>query len=237
MCSEGARCAESASTICATALGSTSARLRSSGRRPICRVSPRGSRVVVRMIHACGLVDLGAGSCLRRPSSLPRGRALADWRADPVRHGDGGAWHYAVRDCPRATKWSARCAIRASRPCQELGTTRSAAALELWGDRLGGAVVAIGNAPTALFRSARNARRRGAQARGDPRHSRRLRRRRRSKGCAGREPARRPVPDRARAEWAEAPMTAAAVNALARSGICTWPENSSASASDRAIRS
>jgi precorrin-8X/cobalt-precorrin-8 methylmutase len=33
-----------------------------------------------------------------------------------------------------------------------LGTTRSAAALELWGDQLDGAVVAIGNAPTALFR-------------------------------------------------------------------------------------
>ncbi len=34
----------------------------------------------------------------------------------------------------------------------KLGTTRSAAALELWGDRLDGALVAIGNAPTALFR-------------------------------------------------------------------------------------
>jgi precorrin-8X/cobalt-precorrin-8 methylmutase len=34
----------------------------------------------------------------------------------------------------------------------KLGTTRSAAALDLWGDKLGGAVVAIGNAPTALFR-------------------------------------------------------------------------------------
>ena len=33
----------------------------------------------------------------------------------------------------------------------KLGTTRSAAALELWRDRLAGAVVAIGNAPTALF--------------------------------------------------------------------------------------
>jgi len=32
-----------------------------------------------------------------------------------------------------------------------LGTTRSAAAVELWRDRLAGAVVAIGNAPTALF--------------------------------------------------------------------------------------
>ena len=35
---------------------------------------------------------------------------------------------------------------------EKLGTTRSAAALELWRDRLAGAVVAIGNAPTALFR-------------------------------------------------------------------------------------
>ena len=34
---------------------------------------------------------------------------------------------------------------------RRLGTTRSAAALELWRDRLDGAVVAIGNAPTALF--------------------------------------------------------------------------------------
>jgi precorrin-8X/cobalt-precorrin-8 methylmutase len=35
---------------------------------------------------------------------------------------------------------------------QSLGTTRSAAALDLWADRLAGSVVAIGNAPTALFR-------------------------------------------------------------------------------------
>ncbi|MGH6936553.1 MAG: precorrin-8X methylmutase, partial [Methylocella sp.] len=35
---------------------------------------------------------------------------------------------------------------------QELGTTRSAAALELWRDRLDGAIAAIGNAPTALYR-------------------------------------------------------------------------------------
>jgi precorrin-8X/cobalt-precorrin-8 methylmutase len=35
---------------------------------------------------------------------------------------------------------------------EKLGNTRSAAALDLWLDRLAGAVVAIGNAPTALFR-------------------------------------------------------------------------------------
>ena len=35
---------------------------------------------------------------------------------------------------------------------EEIGNTRSAAAIDLWGERLDGAVVAIGNAPTALFR-------------------------------------------------------------------------------------
>ncbi len=35
---------------------------------------------------------------------------------------------------------------------ERLGTTRSAAALDLWAPRLAGAVVAVGNAPTALFR-------------------------------------------------------------------------------------
>ncbi len=41
---------------------------------------------------------------------------------------------------------------RAPELADRLGTTRSAAGVELWADRLGGAVVAIGNAPTALFR-------------------------------------------------------------------------------------
>jgi len=41
---------------------------------------------------------------------------------------------------------------RAARLAEDLHTTRSAAALDLWQDRLGGALIAIGNAPTALFR-------------------------------------------------------------------------------------
>jgi precorrin-8X/cobalt-precorrin-8 methylmutase len=35
---------------------------------------------------------------------------------------------------------------------ETLGTTRTAAAMELWRERLAGAVVVVGNAPTALFR-------------------------------------------------------------------------------------
>ncbi len=41
---------------------------------------------------------------------------------------------------------------RAPELAAKLGSTRSAAAVDLWAERLGGAVVAIGNAPTALFR-------------------------------------------------------------------------------------
>ena len=42
--------------------------------------------------------------------------------------------------------------LRASPIAPRADTTRSAAALDLWLDRLGGSLVAIGNAPTALFR-------------------------------------------------------------------------------------
>ena len=41
---------------------------------------------------------------------------------------------------------------RVARLAEDLRTTRSAAALDLWQDRIGGALVVIGNAPTALFR-------------------------------------------------------------------------------------
>ena len=66
---------------------------------------------------------------------------------------DGRLRRDPARGCPRdndvvCTLSDPRCPALAA----ELGTTRSAAALDLWGDRLDGAVVAIGNAPTALFR-------------------------------------------------------------------------------------
>ena len=77
---------------------------------------------------------------------------------------------------------------RSRRWRSELGTTRSAAALELWRDRLDGAVVAIGNAPTALFHLLEmidaGAPRPGRRAR----HPGRLHRRRRVQGGAGRAP-------------------------------------------------
>ena len=110
------------------------------------------ARVVVRLIHTCGQVDLPehiaftpgvvdathaalvAGAPILCDSSmvaagitaarLPAGNEVVSLVADP----------------------------RAAELAKRRDTTRSAAAVELWAERLGGAVLAIGNAPTALFR-------------------------------------------------------------------------------------
>ncbi|WP_431232202.1 precorrin-8X methylmutase [Mycolicibacterium psychrotolerans] len=110
------------------------------------------SRVVVRLIHTCGQVDVAehvaftpgvvsathtallAGAPILCDSSmvaagitaarLPAGNEVVSLVADP----------------------------RAPELAQRTGNTRSAAGVELWADRMAGAVVAIGNAPTALFR-------------------------------------------------------------------------------------
>ena len=96
----------------------------------------------------------------------------------------------------------------------ELGTTRSAAALELWGDRLAGAVVAIGNAPTALFRLLEMLDA-GAPGRLRHRHAGRFRRRRGIEGGARARCARMPFLA-VRGRLGGSAMTAAAINALAR---------------------
>jgi precorrin-8X/cobalt-precorrin-8 methylmutase len=115
------------------------------------RFSPEEADVVIRMIHACGLVEaaasivFGGGLVAAARTALNQGAPiLCD--SEMVAHG-----------VTRARLPSANeviCTLRDPRVpglAQELGNTRTAAALELWRDRLAGAVVAIGNAPTALF--------------------------------------------------------------------------------------
>ena len=115
-------------------------------------VPPDLEPAVVRMIHACGMTDLpahlawspGAGAGVRRAleagapvlcdssmvaAGITRSRLPA---ANPV---------VCTLADPRVPEMAAR-----------LATTRSAAAVDLWRERLDGAVVAIGNAPTALLR-------------------------------------------------------------------------------------
>lgn len=108
--------------------------------------------VVVRMIHACGLTEVskhimfGAGLVATARKALQAGAPiLCD--AEMVAHGITRARlpadNQVVCTLHDPTVHSL---------AQQLGTTRSAAALDLWIDKLEGAVVAIGNAPTALFR-------------------------------------------------------------------------------------
>ncbi len=112
---------------------------------------PATAKVVVRMIHACGQIDLtedvvaSAGAAARARQAL---RAGAPVLCDVQMVASGVTRRRLPADnevvCtlndPRVPDMAA-----------QLGTTRTAAAVELWRERLEGAVVAIGNAPTALF--------------------------------------------------------------------------------------
>jgi precorrin-8X/cobalt-precorrin-8 methylmutase len=114
--------------------------------------SPEEAEVAVRMIHACGQVEaarhivFGHGLVAAARAALAAGAPIF-CDAEMVAQG-------ITRERLPA-KNEVVCTLRDPRVpalAERLGTTRSAAALELWGDKLAGGVVAIGNAPTALFR-------------------------------------------------------------------------------------
>ena len=114
--------------------------------------SPEEADVAVRMIHAWGLVEaarhivFGGGLVAAARKALAAGAPiLCD--AQMVTHGITRARLPAGNEVV-CTLQDARVPALA----QSLGTTRTAAAIDLWADKLAGAVVAIGNAPTALFR-------------------------------------------------------------------------------------
>lgn len=116
------------------------------------RFDPAMEAVAVRLIHACGMVDV-ADRLAHSPHAAEAGRtALA--AGAPV-----------LCDCRMVAAGIVAAALPADNPvlvtltdarvpamAHASGTTRSAAAVELWAEHLDGAVVAIGNAPTALFR-------------------------------------------------------------------------------------
>ncbi|WP_173264299.1 precorrin-8X methylmutase [Streptomyces pacificus] len=109
-------------------------------------------RVAVRMIHACGMVDL-VGDLAYSPGVAARAREALRAGAPILCDAQMVASGVTRKRLPAGNE--VLCTL--SEPsvpelAAELGTTRSAAALELWRDRLDGAVVAVGNAPTALFR-------------------------------------------------------------------------------------
>jgi precorrin-8X/cobalt-precorrin-8 methylmutase len=109
------------------------------------------AQIVVRMIHACGQVDLAA-DVAHSPDVVRRAREALRAGAPILCDANMVASGVTRARLPRDN--DVVCTLRDERVpalAKELGTTRSAAAIELWADRLDGAVVAIGNAPTALF--------------------------------------------------------------------------------------
>ncbi|MEO0485405.1 MAG: precorrin-8X methylmutase [Pseudomonadota bacterium] len=107
--------------------------------------------LVTRLIHACGMVEIAD---------------RLDFSADAYAAGQAAmaAGAPVLCDCEMVRAGIIRRSLPADNPlivtlndpsvpdlARELGTTRSAAAVELWRPHMDGAVVAIGNAPTALF--------------------------------------------------------------------------------------
>jgi len=116
------------------------------------RFTPEQSEIAVRMIHACGQVDIAehivfGGDLVgaARVALAAGAPILCD--SEMVAHGITRA-RLPAANAVICTLNDPRTVAIATKS----NTTRSAAALGLWLDRLDGAVVAIGNAPTALFR-------------------------------------------------------------------------------------
>lgn len=109
-------------------------------------------KVVVRIIHACGMVDVADDILMSPTFAASASEALL--RGAPILCDAKMVAHGITRSrLPRDN--SVICTLddpAVVNLAAEIGTTRSAAALELWRPHLEGAVVAIGNAPTSLFR-------------------------------------------------------------------------------------
>ncbi|GLW99125.1 precorrin-8X methylmutase [Microtetraspora sp. NBRC 16547] len=113
---------------------------------------PGVAQVAVRMVHACGMVDL-VNDLAWSPGVVTAAREALRNGAPVLCDAMMVASGVTRRRLPADNE--VLCMLgdpRVPELAERLGTTRSAAALELWRDRLDNAVVAIGNAPTALFR-------------------------------------------------------------------------------------
>ncbi|MFG1910102.1 precorrin-8X methylmutase [Kribbella sp. NPDC048928] len=110
------------------------------------------SQVAVRMIHACGMTDL-VSDLAWSPNVVKNARAALQGGAPVLCDAQMVAAGITRRRLPADNE--VICTLQDPRTvelAQHLQTTRSAAAVDLWADHLDGAVVAIGNAPTTLFR-------------------------------------------------------------------------------------
>ena len=115
-------------------------------------VPPDLERLAVRLIHTSGMVDI-VGDLMHSPDAGTAGRRALLAGAPILCDSRMVAAGITRERLPARNP--VLCTLgdqSVSELAGELGTTRSAAAIELWRPHLAGAVVAIGNAPTALFR-------------------------------------------------------------------------------------
>ena len=108
--------------------------------------------IVVRMIHACGAVEAAQHIVFGRKLVAAARSALV--AGAPI-FCDSEMLAHGITRARLPARNDVICTLNDPRVpdlATKFATTRSAAALELWRERLAGAVVAIGNAPTALFR-------------------------------------------------------------------------------------
>jgi precorrin-8X/cobalt-precorrin-8 methylmutase len=106
--------------------------------------------VAVRMIHACGMVEIAPH--IRASEDVVEKLEFALVEKAPILCDSEGVRAGIIARYLHGNEL----VLTLNDPAvpalvRRLGTTRSAAAVELWRDRLGGAIVVIGNAPTALF--------------------------------------------------------------------------------------
>ena len=116
------------------------------------RFSPLEERVAVRVIHACGMVEAAGDLVFSAGAAATAREAL---RAGAPIFCDARMVAEGVTRARLPAKNEVICTLAdPSTPAlaQRLATTRTAAAIDLWLPRLGGSLVAIGNAPTALYR-------------------------------------------------------------------------------------
>ncbi|MGO4683080.1 precorrin-8X methylmutase [Hyphomicrobium sp. 2TAF46] len=118
----------------------------------LARFSPEEERVAVRIIHACGMVEIARDIIMSPSFAQSAASALAAGApilCDSMMVADG------ITRARLSAKNPVICTLRDPRVPEiaaEIGNTRTAAAMELWKPHLAGSVVVVGNAPTALFR-------------------------------------------------------------------------------------
>ena len=121
------------------------------GKADLSRLSPQEAQVAVRMIHSCGMVDLVAdvefsvGAVVKARAALQGGAPIL---CDVQMVASGVSRRRLPADNDVLCTLSDP---RVADLARKIGNTRTAASVELWGNQLDGAVVAIGNSPTALF--------------------------------------------------------------------------------------